>query len=209
MQRYWPIALIVLVFGGLGLANALKPSPGQSEEATLVQAKLDALPMTIGDWKAEASTIPPKQLVVAEAQAHLSRIYTNAKSRSSINVMLLYGEPGPLGAHTPETCYAGAGFKQLGTPSVKSVAGRSADYWSGNFETGGDVTSTVNVNWTWGTDGVWKASDNPRFDFAGQTAIFKLYITRTLPRKDSETNPVEEFLPEFLKQLQGQLKPAA
>ncbi|MGL6075096.1 MAG: exosortase-associated EpsI family protein [Fimbriiglobus sp.] len=211
MARYWPIALIVLVFGSLGLVNAFKPSIGQSEDAKAVQAKLTSLPTTLGDWTSVTESIPEKQLVIAEAQANMRRVYTHPKLRASVNVMILYGAPGPLGAHTPETCYEGAGFKQVGSPMTKSVSGKPADFWSCNFETGDVIPTTVNVNWAWGVDGAWKASDNPRFDFAAHSTIYKLYVTRVVPAKagPNDKNPIDEFLPQFLEQLQNHLKSTA
>jgi Protein of unknown function (DUF3485) len=207
MTKYWPIAVIVVVFGGLGLMNALKPAVGESVDAKLVQSRLASLPETLGDWTSQTESIPEKQLAVAEAQAHLRRMYKHPKTGQRLNIMILYGEPGPLGAHTPETCYEGAGFKQAGAAKVQTITGKAGDYWCGNFEAADMRNTLVNVNWTWGVNGVWKASDNPRYDFAAHKTIYKLYVTRTVPERPapSDKNPLDEFLPAFLEQLQNHL----
>ena len=173
MRRFWPIAAIAIVFGGIGLSGVMKPPRGQSADAAETQARLDAMPLTLGAWVATANVIPPKHLEIAEAQAYLSRTYTNAARRESVSVMLLYGEPGPLGAHTPETCYVGAGFRQLGPAAARPQAGSA--FWVAQFETAAQPPATLSVHWAWGTGGDWAASENPRFDFAAQSRIYKLY----------------------------------
>ncbi len=207
MGRFWPVAAIAIVFGGIGLSSALKPSRGESAAAADVQARLDAVPLAFGDWAGTVNVIPPKHLQIAEAQAHLSRTYTHKSSRRSASVMLLYGEPGPLGAHTPETCYVGAGYRQLGAAVVRDLAG--AEVWAAKFETAGDAPVTLNVNWAWGTGDGWKASDNPRFDFAGHSRIYKLYVSDVVPRGEGPGRaPADDFVPAFLAEVRARLAAA-
>ena len=206
MGRYWPVVAIVVVFGGIGLAGALKPSRGHSADAAEAQARLDALPMTLGAWTAATNAIPPKHLQIAEAQAHLSRTYTNPATRSAVSVMLLYGEPGPLGAHTPETCYVGAGYRQLGAATTRDLAGSSL--WATNFETATPPTVTLSVSWGWGTGADWKASENPRFDFAAHSRIYKLYVSAVLPPGPAGTRgPADDFAAALLAELRTRLAP--
>ena len=207
MGRLWPVAVIAVVFGGIGLLGALKPSRGESAAAADVQARLDAVPLAFGDWVGTINVIPPKHLQIAEAQAHLSRTYTHKPSRRVVSVMLLSGEPGPLGAHTPETCYVGAGYQQLGAAVVRDLAG--AEVWAARFETAGDAPVTLGVNWAWGTGEGWKASDNPRFDFAGHSRIYKLYVSDVVPRGGAAgARPADDFLPAFLAEVRARLAAA-
>ena len=207
MQRFWPIAAIAIVFGGIGLSGVMKPPRGQSADAAATQARLDAVPTTLGAWVAATNVIPPEHLRIAEAQAYLSRTYTNAGRREAVSVMLLYGEPGPLGAHTPETCYVGAGYQQLGAAVVRDLAG--AEVWAAKFETAGDAPVTLGVNWAWGTGEGWKASDNPRFDFAGHSRIYKLYVSDVVPRGGAAgARPADDFLPAFLAEVRARLAAA-
>ena len=207
MMRFWPLGLIVIVFGGIGFANVMKAPPGQSNTALDVQSRLDRLPLVIGAWKGTVTSIPEKELKIAEAQANLSRSYVNTTTKQAVSVLILFGEPGPLGAHTPETCYEGAGFRQLGNPTVRSLSNEPAEFWTTKFETGAFPPSTVQVTWGWGTDGVWKASQNPRFDFASQRLIYKLYVNRVIPSASdsNDKDPTNDFLIPFLKELQAGL----
>ncbi len=179
MTKLWPVGLVVLVFGAVGMRTALKPSIGGGADAVAAQARLDAVPLALGDWAGVPTPVPPKQLRIAEAQAHLSRTYTHAKTGTAVSVLVLYGEPGPLGAHTPETCYAGAGFRQLGSPATYPVGG--SELWTTRFETPATPPAVCRVAWGWGTGTTWRASASPRVDFAAGRRIYKLYAARTIP----------------------------
>lgn len=204
MSRYWPVIVIVLAFGGLGVANLLRSPAVAGIAAADAQARLDAIPLAVGSWSGTVQAIPEKQLKVAEAQASLSRVYRR-EGVVPVQVMVLYGGPGPLGAHTPEVCYQGAGFRQLGQAKVKSLTNAKADFWHGEFERGDLGTAVLNVYWGWGAEGTWKASENARFDYAAYGTIYKLYASYAVPksqRADTQAaNPLDEFLPLFLDQL--------
>ncbi len=202
MRRFWPIAAIAVVFGGIGLSGVMKPSRGQSADAAATQARLDAVPTAFGAWVATTNVIPPDHLRIAEAQAYLSRTYGNAARREAVSVMLLYGEPGPLGAHTPETCYVGAGYRQLGPAVARDLTGSA--FWAAQFETAAIPPATLSVHWAWGTGGDWAASENPRFDYAAQSRIYKLYVSHVAPPAGVRS-PLDDFLPAFLTELRTRL----
>jgi hypothetical protein len=207
MGRFWPVAAIAIAFGGIGLPGALKSSRGESAAAADVPARLDAVPLAFGDWAGTVNVIPPKHLQIAEAQAHMSRTDTHKSSRRAVSVMLLSGEPGPLGAHAPETCYVGAGYRQFGAAVVRDLAG--AEVWAAKFETAGDAPVTLNVNWAWGTGDGWKASDNPRFDFAGHSRIDRPYASDVVPSGEGPGRaPADDFVPTFLAEVRARLAAA-
>ena len=116
--------------------------------------------------------------------------------------MLLYGEPGPLGAHTPETCYVGAGYRQLGPALPRELAGSA--FWVAQFETAAQPPATLSVHWAWGTGGDWAASENPRFDYAAQSRIYKLYVSHVAAPAGGRS-PLDDFLPAFLADLRTRL----
>jgi len=108
---WWPIALVGMLLVGLGLLNICS-SRGwltQGLPAASVQSFLDQSPLQFGAWTGKVQTIPPKQLQIAEAHASLSRLYQREGPTTAVQVMLLYGPPGALGAHTPDVCFAHAG----------------------------------------------------------------------------------------------------
>jgi hypothetical protein len=85
-------------------------------------------------------------------------------------------------------------------------------YWSARFDKG-DAGSAQEVNWAWSADGTWVAAANPRLDFAGHGVLYKFYATRSLRATGTtssgaaETDPVHDFLTEFLPVLRTALDP--
>ena len=200
MLKLIPVAALGVVFVAIGVADALRPAAGDSPVARSAQARLDAVPMTVGAWAGESVPVPPKHLRIAEAQAHLSRTYTRGRSGPAVSVLVLYGEPGPLGAHTPESCYAGSGFTQLGPAAVHRLARPDTALWLATFETPGVPPQAVRVAWGWGTGaGPWAAATNPRVELAGAGAVYKLYASRAVrPGPAADPDPIDDLLGVFL-----------
>jgi len=198
MRRSWPIVVVVLVFAGLGLAKALRTSVGTSRPAVETQTRLTALPLVIGPWTGADVPYPEKQLAMANAEAHLYRTYTRNKPDDRVTILLMYGDSGSMGAHEPEMCFRGAGFKQCTTRTTRNVPGQPAEFWTASFETGSFPPSSSTLTWAWGSDGIWRASENPRFDFADRDRIFKLYVSRVNGSPEDRT---DEFLELFVREF--------
>jgi hypothetical protein len=206
-MRMWPIVAVVAVFGGIGTANVLRSPSMRSEDAAELQARLDQFPNTVGPWKGTAVPVPEKQLLKAEAQAYLSRLFVHESTKDAVSVLLLAGAPGPLGAHDPEVCFAGAGMQSVAAPTAGTVPGTTAELWTGRYTSpyGGPTETTV--SWGWGVKGVWKASKNPRLDYSGRQLIFKLYVSRvvTPAGRAAGRDPAQELLAPLLRELETRL----
>ncbi|QJW93358.1 exosortase-associated EpsI family protein [Frigoriglobus tundricola] len=185
-----------------------------SEDVRAAAAKLDAVPTAFGDWTSAEVPMNEKVLAVAEATGHVSRMYTHRKNRTQVVVLLLCGESGPIGAHTPEVCYSGNGLSMTGTPQKKAVGlpTGTATYWSVLFDRPPAAPEPpLRVCWAWGTDGNWQASENPRADFALHGALYKLYVQRPEARAPESapagTTPdvIAEFLTDFLPEVKKAL----
>src|SRR5262249_6593866 len=120
-MRRWLI-LLIAVFG-LAVAAVVDRmvSGGTTEDSRAAAAKLDRIPPTFGDWTSSELPQDPKVIRVAEATGYVSRIYVNRKKNLQLSVLLLCGPTGPIGAHTPEVCYAGSGHEMNGSPQKKTV----------------------------------------------------------------------------------------
>jgi hypothetical protein len=184
----------------------------QSADVRAAAAKLDGVPAAFGDWTSTESPQDEKVLKVAEAAGCVSRIYTNRKTGTQVSVLLLCGPTGPIGAHTPEVCYAGNGFAAQGEPQKKTVnlAGdAAASYWSVRFEKKSATEPPLRVCWMWGVDGDWKAAENPRTEFALQGALYKLYVVRAEPQTliaaGTAPDPIHEFVMAFLPEVKKAL----
>jgi hypothetical protein len=189
---------------------------GKSEDLVEAAKRLENVPAEFGDWTSETVEMDEKVLRVAEAAGHVSRIYKNRKNRAEVSVLLLCGRTGPIGAHTPDVCYAGSGYEMVGQPEKKTLpfgTNSAATYWSVRFEKKSLDAIPQRVCWMWGNDGDWQAATNPRSEFALKKSLYKLYVTRgetnLLPTRDTQPDPIQEFLKDFLPEVKTALaKPA-
>lgn len=213
MAKNITLGATLAIFLGVGLWNLLSAGPGNSETGTVVQARFAKLPMVIGQWQGEEVPVNEKHMKVSHAEAHLSRTYTNRISGDAVNVMILYGNPGDLGAHDPKVCYGGNGFDLAGNYAKRSAAGDVPnDFWAARFDKPPPNPAAFEVRWGWGTGNDWQAPDSPRLAFARQSRIYKIYLQQTLRESSNSaqgTTPMEGFLPEFLKDLRDVLMIAA
>ena len=196
-------ALVVLVAAAI-MEGVLSNRWG-SEDLKAAAAKLNDVPPEFGNWTSIENPIEPEILKKAEAVSAVSRVYENKNNRTKVAILLLCGPSGPIGAHTPDICYAGLGYKMIGHEIRNSVpipATADASYWTGRFEKPNGESGLM-VSWAWGVDGNWLAAENPRVDFLGRKGLYKLYVTRGFTQSERDNapagpDPTQEFLADFL-----------
>jgi hypothetical protein len=197
MAKYFTLGATVTLFLAIGLWNTLGTGLGHSEPGDAIQRRLAGVPLTIGLWQGQDQPIHEKYLKVAHAEAYLNRSYTEKASGRTVNVLVMYGDPGELGAHDPKVCYGSAGHELAGPYTHKSLQSEVPnDFWAAKFEK--PNANAFEVLWAWGTGSGWHAPDSPRLAFAGQGRIFKVYIQK--PAEDPEGLDAT-FLAEFLNAL--------
>ena len=208
MNRWLPIVGALLVLLGVGLYGVTRSGPEPGEEPEAVQVKLNGVPMKIGDWQAKAEIpLTEGEVRTGGFRAYLSREYVRKPEGDGIGVLVLYGEPGDLGAHTPDICYGGKGYRVSGAATRLPVDlgnGTKAEFWSARFEkaAGRDPREVI---WGWASGGKWSAVENPRFEFAGHRLIYKIYLDRSLGESTEPRRPTEEFLFLFLGELENRM----
>ena len=72
------------------------------------------------------------------------------------------------------------------------------------------VENPLQVCWAWGADGNWYAAEASRGEFALRSYLYKLYVSRELPVRESAAapdDPVHEFLTAFLPEVNRTLAP--
>lgn len=213
----------VLIVGALallataGVVEGLRSNRwGATEDVKAAAAKLDGVPREFGPWVSTESPIEQRILDKAEAIGSVSRVYRNRNSGTELSVLLLCGPSGPIGAHTPDICYAGLGYKMIGgeiSKPVKMPDGSTPTYWSGRFEKDAKESGLI-VSWAWSTDGNWVASPNARRDFLLHNVLYKLYVSRGLTaaerdHKPAAADPTQDFLTDFLPEVKKALAPPA
>lgn len=204
MTRWLPLALIFVVLLGVVGYGLFRPAAEPSREPSDVQQRLNAIPRSIGDWVNQSDDpLTERTVNVGRFQAYLNRVYTRPRTGASVSVMVLYGEPGDIGAHDPAVCYAGSGWALDCAPGKARVGEADGgpiappELWSATFRR---QESALRVYWGWGANGDWRAADNPRFTFARHRRIYKVYAQRVMPNATppAAPEPLAEFLPEFL-----------
>lgn len=143
------------------------------------RARLTArLPNQVGEWDGKDVPRPPGELNATRADAICQSSYVHRTNGRAAAAMLMCGRPGPIAVHTPDVCYPGAGYRQVGPRKIIDVPGASgAQFALLRFQKDGPAAIPLNVYFAWNDGDGWRVPDNPRIAFAGKPALFKLYVT--------------------------------
>lgn len=206
------VALVVLCGAGfLEVRNTTHRADAAA--ASAVQAKLDAVPMTVGGWAGEKLEYDAKQMDRTKAFAALHRAYRNPKTNEVVSVLILAGAAADVGVHDPTRCYAGAGYRPVGSQQKRPIdpdAGGRCAVWTARFDTDTFPAVSLQVNWAWSLDGVWAAAEDARYEFGREPVLYKLYVSRRLNTVAAgptpTADPTESFLAEFFPAVQDALR---
>jgi hypothetical protein len=220
------VALAAILASGVvhGLWSGRFGPPADLEAAA---ARLKNVPLVIGDWSGTEQTMNASQLKAAEAVGYISRHYekvgtgASPEERVALDVTVLCGPTGPMAVHPPTVCFTATGLKQTTSTErmqvVETGTARRHELFDTLFgkDTAGE-SLRLRTLWSWTGTGLWQAPDSPRFTFAPQPYLYKIYVTRRLepfaegdvaPDGESEHDPREEFLEQFLPELNRALFP--
>lgn len=212
LRNHWTkagVAAAVLIISGY-LHGVETNRWGATDDLPRAVQALEQVPATIGDWTSEPVPMPAAQLEVAEVAGHFSRHYVNRTDGTAVNVLIVCGRPGPIAVHPPTVCFTGGGYQvaELRTTDVRAADTVLGQFHCADFvKDAGGIPLRIRTWWGWSTDGSWQAPDQPRRTFAGQPALYKMYVTRQL-RSESEPledDPAESFLRQFLPKVREQL----
>jgi hypothetical protein len=172
-------------------------------------ARLAQLPHRVGDWEGRDQELDPRQVARAEMSGYLMRRYTHGPTGAEVSILLVCGRPGPTALHSPDVCYAGAGYAAAQPPARHEIAAGAGDtLWVGDFRKPGPAPEPLRIYWAWNGAGAWQAPDSPRVQFAHYPALYKLYVIRDLAHDEPIAEDVsQQFLREFLPVAQRVLFP--
>jgi hypothetical protein len=186
MLRGWAILIGFGVLLAGGVVHGLWTNRWHAASALDVAAgRLAALPDDVGAWKGKEHKQDAEALAISGAAAHYSRTFTDPETNEQVLVMLLAGKPARMAVHKPEDCYRAAGYELAGRSiklTVTPAAQPGAELWTGLFskQDPGKGDSQLRIFWTWFAADRWEAPDNPRWAFARQPVLYKLYVIRTV-----------------------------
>lgn len=168
-------------------------------------AQLERVPLTVGEWQGKRTehVSDPRSGLAGSA----TFLFQHKKSGKMVTVFLACGRPGPVSVHTPDVCYAGAGFEvERAAPFSSSrpgLAGQS--FFTARLVRKRATEQTAQrIFWAWHGARGWEVSDNPRVSFAGRGALFKMYVIRevTGPSESLENDPCVELMETLLPALE-------
>jgi len=205
MSRAMPYLAAALITALCGVAHGLKSDRWSvSHELQDATARVNQIPAEFGDWVGKESEIDRRSLDAASITGHVSRRYVNRLTGSSFGVLLVCGRPGPISVHTPDICYAGAGYAIAGSPATLSLTygdpPRPAEvFWADFAKPDAAIPSRMRILWAWSTGGPWRAPENPRFAHASHRFLYKLYVIRDAPASGAPAD--DDAAVQFLKEL--------
>jgi Protein of unknown function (DUF3485) len=212
-SKYLPLAAVAVLALGLGFGYGLETDrwrPSRQLEQSL--ARLEAVPKEVGDWKGTDLPFQAEDFARAGIRGTVFRRYENTRTGAGISVLVVCGRGGPISVHTPDICYAGAGYEAIGKPEKRPVVTdptRDAiEFWALRFtKTDAVVPTQLEVYWAWCRGSGFEAPDQPRFAFARTPALCKMYVVREFApnSRAARNNACEEFLRRALPEFQAAL----
>lgn len=197
--------IVIAAFGILGaaaVAHGLRTDRwGTPADLQAASAKLQELPKTVGDWTSKDVHISDQEIKIAQVAGYLARVYEHKYTHETATIMILCGRPGPVAVHSPEICYAGAGF--VPGPATVETPLPEIGLWKADFRKTTTVDETLRIRWGWSTNGTLIASNSPRIEFSRSKMLFKLYLIRSNPGTAPDSKAPELDL---LKELQPYLQ---
>jgi len=209
-----PILVSLALIGTLGAVHGVLTNrwanSGQLQDA--IDA-ISRVPAQIGVWNGEDLPTDGGDLARMGIKGSLLRRFQNQESREFISLLLVCGQGGPISVHTPDVCYASAGFEEVSKEVRQEIEcndGQKASFIVARFgKTTGVYPVQLEISWAWSLNGIeWLAPENPRASLARATALYKLYVVREfVPGSPSEAaDTSRSFLRSALPAIRQSLK---
>src|ERR1700733_14806967 len=84
-------------------------------------ARLNDLPLSLGDWEGQAIDAKPSA-AAGPIAGMIQRRYVNRMTGDTVVIAVVCGRPGPVSIHTPDVCYGASGYT-VGQRVRRSIAG--------------------------------------------------------------------------------------
>ena len=183
---------------------------GSFPELAIFAEQLEEIPMNIGEWQGEDNQKSDERILqLSGAAGELVRTYRNAAGEQ-VQVMLMCARFRDVFYHTPDRCYPAAGFEMQSQPQRDVIDG--AHFFTTTFlKSEPTGTHAERGYWSWSADGEWLAPTNEKLTFAGERALYKLYVFGAIPASEdarAEHDYLSDFIRAFMPALETALRPA-
>ena len=169
------------------------------------------LPKEVGNWRLRhEDQFSPAIVRTLQCPAHISRVYEHVQTGDSVTLAVILGPPGPTSVHTAEICYSSRDFTITGERRKLIVTDANGDmhtFWELPFKANDLRGAPLRVLYAWSTGTIWEAAQYPRFGYGGLPHLYKLQLAVSANPASQATDhdPVQDFLVDFLAQLQPRL----
>jgi hypothetical protein len=189
---------------------------GNFPELQIYARRLGQIPLEFGEWKGEAAEATDEKILkIAGAEGEFVCVYQNA-SGQSVRVSIICARLRDVFHHTPDRCYPAAGFEMTSEPKpeVFEIGNTTAEFFTTTFlKSEPTGTHSERGFWSWSADGKWIAPKNPKLKFAGEKALYKLYVFAAVPpgikKAASRDDYCANFIRAFIPVLEQSLRPSA
>jgi hypothetical protein len=173
-------------------------------------ARLDDVPLSVGEWEGHEQQLDPRQVTHAEISGYRWLLYVNKWTKATVGVLIVCGRPGPVVLHTPDICFPGGDYPMIAPAESRAVEvpglARPVQVETARFRRPGFVGSAEwDVFWSWSASGDWVTAEHPRVAFARAPALYRIYVILPVDgagRWEGEGRPfVDVFLPELTRRL--------
>ncbi len=217
MSRVLPVLIGILVLVTTGLVHGWWTDRWHpSNELLQATQRLNQLPTQLGDWKSEEHLQDPQVLEMAGAVGHYSRTFVDPRSGSRVLVILLVGKAARMAVHRPEHCYTAAGYRMTGSPIQVKIQpnGHAVSEFDTALFTRDDPggPNQMRIFWSFGSSHGWSVPSSPRWKFAQERVLYKLYVLRNVAGdpgpiiQDPCIQVLGELLPAFERTLPAEPK---
>lgn len=191
-----------------------------SDVAPLAAARLNTVPLSVGDWEGADIEFNESQLALGELDGYLHRVYVHRSTGDQVQLLIVCGRAGPVSLHTPDVCYRGLGFSTLSKPRREALVLGDDDEgdaacWTADFQKSTPLgREFLRIAWTWLAGQRWQAPDQPRFQFATEPFLFKAYLIHPLHKEgipwDDDPIPrlAKDLLPTLTRHLAATAAPS-
>jgi hypothetical protein len=206
MTIFRVVAAVALIVGTGLVHGAWTGRWGRSKAVADVAQRIESVPMEIGEWTATGLEIPAPDRQTAGSEAYLARRYLNRHRGTGVSVTLLAGQPGRISAHTPDACFPSAGYSLTSLAPFQRRYGpdaRRAELQTAVALHEGPNPAALRIFWSWNAGKGWTAPAQPRWEFAQESVLCKLYVVResTAGVVEPGDDPCNDFLGLFLPEL--------
>lgn len=202
----------LILLGSAGVrAWQVRRLEGQMAEG-LIKPRIDlaSVPMTLGRWKGEPTTLDPLIARATGAEQYVTRTYVNQDTGVSISVILLYGPAVDMYIHSPELCYPAAGFSLNSGPAAKLITAGDikAPFRSLVYSKGEEAKADLQeVYFSWRYNGHWTPDVGLQKQFERIPSMYKVHLARAVTAKEwrEDNNPCESLLQEILPEIERRI----